>query len=117
MDVIVFPEYSTQDLNKQIWTHDDMCLTTKSDVILTFKTACEANRVWGVFSIIEKNPDGSAPYNSAIIINDVDDLVHGQQQGRAGMYNDQIFEDRSFFFNSASIVYSVFSASIRLACP
>ena len=31
---------------------------------------------------------GTAVTCAAIIINDVDDLVHGQQQGRAGMYND-----------------------------
>ena len=75
LDVIVFPEYSTQDLDKSIWAHDDMCLTTESDVVQTFKATCETNRVWGVFSIIEKNPDGGAPYNSAIIINDCGELV------------------------------------------
>ena len=31
---------------------------------------------------------GSAIRCGAVIINDVDDLVHGQQQGRLGMYND-----------------------------
>ena len=75
LDVIVFPEYSTQNLDKSIWTRDDMCLTTESDVVQTFRTACRANRVWGVFSIIEKNPNGDAPYNSAVVVNDRGELV------------------------------------------
>ena len=75
LDVIVFPEYSTQNLDKKIWAHDDMCLTLDSVVVQRLRTACETNRVWGVFSIIEKNPDGGMPYNSAIVVNDRGELV------------------------------------------
>ena len=49
LDVIVFPEYSTQNLDKKIWAHDDMYKTLDSDVVQRLRTACETNRVWGVF--------------------------------------------------------------------
>lgn len=33
-----------------------------------FAEACKESKVYGVFSIMEKNPDGGEPYNTAVII-------------------------------------------------
>ena len=70
LDLIVFPEYSTQGLNTQIWTYDEMLLRIDSPEIGRFKQACIDNKVWGVFSLMEQNDDPSLPpFNTAIIIN------------------------------------------------
>ncbi|KTD70778.1 formamidase [Legionella tucsonensis] len=70
LDLILFPEYSTQGLNTKIWTYDEMLLTLDSPEIDQFRDACRRNSVWGVFSLMEQNEDKKrAPYNSAIIIN------------------------------------------------
>ena len=70
LDLIVFPEYSTQGLNTQIWTYDEMLLRIDSPEIGRFKQACKDNDVWGVFSLMEQNDDPSLPpFNTAIIIN------------------------------------------------
>jgi formamidase len=70
LDLIVFPEYSTQGLNTAIWSYDEMLLTLESPEIGEFKEACRRNRVWGVFSLMERNEDPTlAPFNTAIIIN------------------------------------------------
>lgn len=57
VDLIVFPEYSTQGLNTSIWTYDEMLLDINSPEVDRFKQACIKNKVWGVFSIMEKNED------------------------------------------------------------
>ncbi|MCP6756785.1 formamidase, partial [Klebsiella pneumoniae] len=76
LDVIVFPEYSTQGLNTKIWTYDEMLLTLDSPEIGQFKEACIRNGIWGVFSLMERNEDPSLPpYNTAIIINDRGDIA------------------------------------------
>ena len=70
LDLIVFPEYSTQGLNTAIWTYDEMLLTLESPEISKFKEACVRNDVWGVFSLMEVNDDPTLPpFNTAIIIN------------------------------------------------
>lgn len=61
LDLIVFPEYSTQGLNTAIWTYDEMLLTIDSPEVGRFKEACKENKVWGVFSIMEKNEDPRKP--------------------------------------------------------
>ncbi|HIC9043767.1 TPA: nitrilase-related carbon-nitrogen hydrolase, partial [Enterobacter asburiae] len=61
LDVIVFPEYSTQGLNTKIWTYDEMLLTLDSPEIGQFKEACIRNGIWGVFSLMERNEDPSLP--------------------------------------------------------
>ena len=73
-DLIVFPEYSTQGLNAKIWTREDMLLSLDGPEVKRYQSACRDNKLWGVFSVIERNPKG-APYNTAIIINDQGELV------------------------------------------
>jgi len=53
LDLIVFPEYSTQGLNTSIWTYDEMLLTIDSPENGQFKQACIVNDVWGVFCLME----------------------------------------------------------------
>jgi formamidase len=66
-DLIVMPEYSTQGLNTSIWTYDEMLLTVDSPEVDQFKQVCIDSKVWGVFSIMEKNEDPSKPpYNTGI---------------------------------------------------
>jgi formamidase len=70
LDLIVFPEYSTQGLNTAIWSYDEMLLTVDSPEIGQFKAACKRNRLWGVFALLERNDNPKlAPFNTAIIIN------------------------------------------------
>lgn len=70
LDLIVFPEYSTQGLNTSLWTYDEMLLRIDSPEISRFRDACRDNDVWGVFSLMEQNDDPSLPpFNTAIIIN------------------------------------------------
>ena len=76
LDLIVFPEYSTQGLNTTIWTYDEMLLTIGSPEIAAFKDACKRNNVWGVFSLMERNDDPKLPpFNSAIIINSAGEIA------------------------------------------
>lgn len=69
LDLLVFPEYSLQGLNPISWTNDDNMVTLDGPIIGKLKAACAENRVWGCFSLMEKNPHG-APFNSGIIVND-----------------------------------------------
>ena len=71
MDLIVFPEYSlhglSMDMNPEI-----MCALDGPEVA-AFKAACAEHKIWGCFSIMERNPGGN-PYNSGLIIDDHGDL-------------------------------------------
>ena len=71
MDLVVFPEYSLHGLSMNI----DPALMVSIDgpEVAAFRRACIDNRIWGCFSIMEKNPRGN-PYNSGIIIDDQGDL-------------------------------------------
>ncbi|OCQ51965.1 Formamidase [Photorhabdus australis subsp. thailandensis] len=76
LDIIVFPEYSTQGLNTKIWTYDEMLLLLGGPEVDCFRSACIRNDIWGVFSVIERNEDSSlSPYNTAIIINNKGEIV------------------------------------------
>jgi formamidase len=71
MDLVVFPEYSlhglTMDMNPEI-----MCKLDGPEVAI-LQTACNDNRIWGCFSIMEFNPLGN-PYNTGLIIDDRGEL-------------------------------------------
>jgi len=70
-DLVVFPEYSlhglSMDMNPEI-----MCALDGPEVA-AFKAACAEHKIWGCFSIMERNPDGN-PFNSGLIIDDRGDL-------------------------------------------
>jgi len=67
MDLVVFPEYSLHGLSMD--TRPEILCDLDGPEVASFRTACHANRIWGCFSIMERNPDGN-PYNSGLIIDD-----------------------------------------------
>lgn len=75
LELIVFPEYSTQGLNTKKWTTDEFLCTIPGPETDAFAQACKEAQVYGVFSIMEKNPDGGLPYNTAIIIDPQGEII------------------------------------------
>ncbi|GEB77996.1 aliphatic amidase [Sporolactobacillus inulinus] len=68
LDLIVFPEYSTQGFHPTKWR--ELCTTVPGPETDIFCEACRKNKVWGVFSITgEINPNGN-PFNCFILIDD-----------------------------------------------
>ncbi|WEG14718.1 aliphatic amidase [Pullulanibacillus sp. KACC 23026] len=68
LDLIVFPEYSTQGFHPSKWP--ELCTTVPGPETDIFSEACRKNKVWGVFSITgEHNPLGN-PFNSFLLIDD-----------------------------------------------
>ena len=67
MDLVVFPEYSLHGLSMA--TDDALMVTLDGPEVAAFKAACIQHRLWGCFSIMEKNPHGH-PYNTGLIIDD-----------------------------------------------
>jgi len=67
MDLVVFPEYSLQGLSMS--TSDELMVSLDGPEVSLFKEACIRNRIWGCFSIMERNPNGN-PFNSGLIIDD-----------------------------------------------
>jgi formamidase len=67
LDLVVFPEYALHGLSMD--TRPEIMCTLDGPEVAAFKAACAEHRVWGCFSIMERNPKGN-PYNSGIIIDD-----------------------------------------------
>lgn len=76
MDLIVWPEYSTQGLNTKKWVTEEFLLDIPGPETEAYSKVCRDNDIWGVFSIMERNPDSSKmPYNTALIINNKGEIV------------------------------------------
>jgi formamidase len=71
MDLVVFPEYALHGLSMDTAPHI-MCSLDGPEVT-AFRAACREHRIWGCFSLMEKNPRGN-PYNSGIILDDRGEL-------------------------------------------
>jgi formamidase len=71
MDLVVFPEYSLHGLSMD--TNPAIMCSLDGPEVAAFRAACKENRIWGCFSIMERNPKGN-PYNSGIIIDDTGEL-------------------------------------------
>lgn len=70
VELIVFPEYSLQGLNTKKWTSEEFICDIPGAETEALGKACKEAKVFGVFSIMERNPDPDKnPYNTAIIIN------------------------------------------------
>ena len=56
-ELIVFPEYSTQGLNTNKWLTEEFLCDIPGKETEAFGKACKEAGVYGVFSIMERNPD------------------------------------------------------------
>ncbi|KAK3074691.1 hypothetical protein LTR53_002698 [Teratosphaeriaceae sp. CCFEE 6253] len=73
MDLVVFPEYCVHGLSMSI---DDriMCKVDGPEV-QAFQRACRESRIWGCFSIMERNELGM-PWNTGLVIDSEGKLVN-----------------------------------------
>jgi formamidase len=71
MDLVVFPEYSLHGLSMD--THPAIMCSLDGPEVIAFRAACRQHRIWGCFSLMEKNPHGN-PYNSGIVLDDRGEL-------------------------------------------
>ena len=72
IDLVVFPEYALHGLSMDI--RDEILCDLEGPEVAAFKTVCIEHKVWGCFSIMERNP-GGMPYNSGLIIDDHGNLA------------------------------------------
>lgn len=70
-DLVVFPEYALHGLSMR--TDDAIMCSLDGPEVAAFKAACAEHRIWGCFSIMERNPHGN-PYNSGLIIDDAGEI-------------------------------------------
>ena len=76
VELIIFPEYSTQGLNTKKWLTDEFLCDIPGAETDAFAKACKETETYGVFSIMERNPDPNKnPYNTAIIIDPNGEIV------------------------------------------
>lgn len=68
LELIVFPEYSLQGLNTKLWLSDEILCDIPGKETDALAKACKDNKIYGVFSILERGKNGKNPYNTAIII-------------------------------------------------
>jgi len=71
MDLVVFPEYALHGLSMD--TSPSIMCSIDGPEVAAFRQACIDHRIWGCFSIMERNP-GANPFNSGIIIDDNGEL-------------------------------------------
>jgi formamidase len=74
LDLIVFPEYSLNGLDPKSWADDALLCDLDGPEIALLRGACAEAGVWGCFSLMERNPDGS-PFNSGVIVDDSGEVV------------------------------------------
>ncbi len=67
MDLVVFPEYALHGLSMDM--RDEILCDMDGPEVAAFRAACAENRIWGCFSIMERNPHGN-PWNVGIVIDD-----------------------------------------------
>ena len=72
MDLVVFPEYALHGLSMD--TNPAIMCALDGPEVAAFKQACVDNKIWGCFSIMERNPGGN-PFNSGLIIDDQTDSI------------------------------------------
>lgn len=76
VELIIFPEYSTQGLNTKKWLTEEFLCDIPGAETDAFAKACKETKTYGVFSIMERNPDPDKnPYNTAIIIDPNGEII------------------------------------------
>lgn len=73
LDLIIFPEYSTQGFHPIKWL--ELSTTVPGPETEIFSEACRRNNVWGIFSITGELNTGGNPWDSLILINNVGEIV------------------------------------------
>lgn len=71
-DFVVFPEYCIHGLSMNM--DDKIMCTMEGPEVAAFKEVCRKEKVWGCFSIMEKNELGN-PWNTGITIDDSGEVV------------------------------------------
>ncbi len=71
MDLVVFPEYALHGLSMN--TDDGLMCALDGPEVECFREACAEQRIWGCFSLMERNPEGN-PWNTGIVIDDRGEL-------------------------------------------
>jgi len=69
---VVFPEYCIHGLSMS--TDDAIMCTMDGPEVAAFKDVCRQEKVWGCFSIMEKNELGR-PWNAGVTIDDKGEVV------------------------------------------
>ncbi len=67
LDLVVFPEYALHGLSMDC--RDEILCDLNGPEVAAFSAACRDHKLWGCFSIMERNPGGN-PYNSDIVVDD-----------------------------------------------
>ncbi|KAK5101004.1 hypothetical protein LTS08_004610 [Lithohypha guttulata] len=74
-DFVIFPEYCCHGLSMR--TDPTIMCSLDGPEVRCFKDVCKEEKIWGCFSIMEKNDlSPSSPWNSGITINDNGELVN-----------------------------------------
>ncbi|PSC71181.1 acylamide amidohydrolase [Micractinium conductrix] len=69
LDLVIFPEYSTQGFHPHKW--GELTTTLDGPEVQIFKQACKDNGVYGIFSLTgEEHPEGLNPYNTLVMVSD-----------------------------------------------
>ena len=71
LDLVVFPEYALHGLSMD--TRDEVLCSLDGPEIKLLRRACAENRVWGCFSLMERNPGGN-PWNSGILVDETGEV-------------------------------------------
>ena len=71
MDLVVFPEYALHGLSMDM--RDEILCDMDGPEVAAFRAACVENRIWGCFSIMERNPHGN-PWNVGLVIDDAGEV-------------------------------------------
>jgi formamidase len=68
--------YSTQGLNTNKWLTEEFLCDVPGPETEAYAKACQDNQTFGIYSIMERNPDPDKnPFNAAILINPAGEIV------------------------------------------
>ena len=71
VDLVVFPEYALHGLSMD--TRDEVLCSLDGPEVALMRAACAEHRVWGCFSIMERNPGGN-PWNAGLVVDDAGEV-------------------------------------------